>query len=421
MNQSHTATGQNAFFDCSTGCVQSVFQASLGLLHFSFGFGTDADDSHTAGQLGQTLLELFLVVIAVRLLDLSADLSDTLVDVFAFAGTFDDGRVRLVDGDFLRATEVFQGDVLELHAEVFADQRSAGQSCDVAQHGFAAIAETRSLDRTHVQRATQFVDHQQRQCFRVDVFSDDQQRLAGLSGLFEQRHEVANVADLLFVQQHECVFEARFHRAGIGDEVRRNVAFVELHAVDVFDFGVAALAFFDRDDAVFADSFQCVSEQFADHVVVVGRDCTDVSDFLFAADGASHFNQLIAGGFDSLFDPATNRGWVATGNDVSQTFFEDRTSEHGCGGGSVAGQVAGLLSDFDDEFRTHVLEAVFEFDFLGDGHTVFGHGWTAEGFIDDHIPAGRTHRRCDGLGQFFHAGQHAGPSVILKKQLFCHD
>ncbi len=46
----------------------------------------------------------------------------------------------------------------------------------------------------------------------------------------------------------------------IGDEVRREVAAVELHAFDPLDFGAEALAFVDGDDAVLADLFHGLGE-----------------------------------------------------------------------------------------------------------------------------------------------------------------
>ncbi len=101
--------------------------------------------------LAKTLLELFLVVLAVGLLDLSSNLSDTLVDVSSLAAAFDDRRVALVDRDLLGTTELLERDVLKLNTQVFADQRAAGQGRDVAQHRLATIAETRSLHGTHVQ------------------------------------------------------------------------------------------------------------------------------------------------------------------------------------------------------------------------------------------------------------------------------
>ena len=89
-------------------------------------------------------------------------------------------RVVLVDRDLLGAAEVRQLDAFELDAEVFADERAAGEDGDVAEHRLAAIAEARGLHGTDVQHAAELVDDQGRQRFAFDVFGDDQQRLARL-------------------------------------------------------------------------------------------------------------------------------------------------------------------------------------------------------------------------------------------------
>jgi len=59
-------------------------------------------------------------------------------------------------------------------------------------------------------------------------------------------------------------------------------ALVELHAFDEFERGFHRLAFFDGDDAVFADLFHGVGQEVADDAIVVGADCADVGDFLLA-------------------------------------------------------------------------------------------------------------------------------------------
>ena len=56
-------------------------------------------------------------------------------------------RGVLVDGDLLGPAQVLQREVLQLQAQVLADQRAAGQHGDVAQHRLAAIAEAGGLDR----------------------------------------------------------------------------------------------------------------------------------------------------------------------------------------------------------------------------------------------------------------------------------
>ena len=109
-----------------------------------------------------------------------------------------------------------------------------------SQHGFAAIAEARGFDGADVERAAELVDDEGRERFAFDVFGDDQQRLADLGHLLEEREQILEAADLLFVNQDVGVFELGFHRLGIGDEVGREIAFVELHAFDHVERGFDA-------------------------------------------------------------------------------------------------------------------------------------------------------------------------------------
>ena len=102
---------------------------------------------------------------------------------------------------FLAWPRSARADVLELDAEIFGDGLAAGQDCDVLQHGLAAIAEAGSLDGRDLQRATQLVDDESRQRFAFHVLSDDQERLAALGDLLEQRKQVFHRADFLFVDQ----------------------------------------------------------------------------------------------------------------------------------------------------------------------------------------------------------------------------
>src|SRR5579862_7517204 len=69
-NQGHAAAGYDAFLDCRTGGMQRVLDARLFLLQLRFGGSAHLDDGNTAHQLGQPLLQLLLVVVRRRLLDL---------------------------------------------------------------------------------------------------------------------------------------------------------------------------------------------------------------------------------------------------------------------------------------------------------------------------------------------------------------
>ena len=102
--------------------------------------------------------------------------------------------------------------------------------------------------------------------------------LPALGDLLEQREQVLHRADLLFVDQDVGVLEDDFHALGIGDEVRREVAAVELHAFDDFELGLQRLRLFDGDDAVFADLLHRFGNDLADGLVVVGGDGADLRD-----------------------------------------------------------------------------------------------------------------------------------------------
>ena len=114
------------------------------------------------------------------------------------------------------------------------------------------------------------------------------QRLAALCDLLEQREQVLHRADLLLVDQDVGVLERRFHALGIGHEVRREVAAVELHAFDHFQLGLQRLRFFNRDDAVFANFLHRFGNDLANGLVVVGGDRANLGDHV-AGDGLGKF------------------------------------------------------------------------------------------------------------------------------------
>ena len=78
------------------------------------------------------------------------------------------------------------------------------------------------------------------------------------------------------MNQDQRLLEVALHAVGIGDEVRRQIAAVELHTFDHVQLRLDALAFFDGDDPVFADLLHGLGNDLADGHVVVGRDRGDL-------------------------------------------------------------------------------------------------------------------------------------------------
>ena len=88
--------------------------------------------------------------------------------------------------------------------------------------------------------------------------------LLGLADRLQQRHEVLGAGNLFFVDQDEALLELDGLLVLVGDEVRREEAAVELHALDHVDGRLGLLAFFDGDHAVLADLHEGVGQHGAD-------------------------------------------------------------------------------------------------------------------------------------------------------------
>src|SRR6266487_511068 len=417
--QGHATARDDALFDGCAGRVQRVFHAGLLLLHLGLGGGTDVDDGHAASELRQTFLQFLTVVVARRLLDLPADLIHAALDFRALAVAFDDGGVFLVHHDGLGAAEVGDVDVLQLDAEVFRDALAAREDGDVFKHGLATVAEARGLHRAHVQRATQFVDHEGGQRFAFDFFRDDEQRLAGARRFLQEREQVFEAADFLFVDEDVGVLHLGSHPPGVGHDVRREITLVELHALNDFERGLDGLGFLDGDRAVLADLVHGLGDDLADGVVPVRRNRGDLLDFLLVLHLFGDLVELGDRGLDGFADATLNPDRVCTRGDELEAFAINGLRQHGRRGGTVARGVARLAGDFADHLRAHVFVRVFQFNFLRDRDAVLGHGRGTEFFVENDVAAFGAQGRGDGPGEFGNAPENRLTRGLIEYELFC--
>src|SRR5207248_3255762 len=212
----------------------------------------DPDDRNAAGKLCEALLQLFAVIVGGGFLDLLPDLGAAAVDIGLLPAAVDDRRVLLLDADLLGLAEHVERDILELDAEILADDLTRCQDRDVLEHRLAAIAEARRLHGRNLEAASQLVDDECGERLALDVLGDDQQRPTALHDRFEQRQHRLKPREFLLVDKDVRVIELGDHLLGVRDEIRRDIAAVELHALDDVKLGLAALGLFDRDDALIA-------------------------------------------------------------------------------------------------------------------------------------------------------------------------
>src|SRR5262249_36608633 len=404
--QGDAAARQDAFLDRGAGGVHRVIDAILALLHLDLGGTADADHRNAARELGEPLLQLFAVVVGGGLLDLRLDLRDAGLDVGLLAGAVDDRGVLLVDHHLLGAPEHVQRDILELDAEILTDRLAAGQDRDVLQHGLTAIAEARRLDARDLEAAAQLVAHERGHRLAFAVLGDDQQRFAGLHHRLEQREQLVEAGELLLVDEDVRILHLHAHLIRVGDEVGRDVAAVELHALDHVKLGLERFGLLDRDHALVADLLHRLGEEAADLAVAVGRNRADLGDLLVGGDLLRVLLEVIDDGFDREVDAALEIHRIHAGGHRLGSFLDDRGGEHGGGGGAVTGDVRGLGRDLAHHLCAHVLELVFELDLLGDGYAVLGDPRGAEALVEHDVAALGAERHLHRIVENVDAAQH---------------
>src|ERR1019366_7249112 len=233
-----------ALFDSGLGVANRVFDTVLTLLELDLGGRARLDNCNAAGQLGQPLLQLLLVVVGVALFDLGADLVDATGNLVGVSATLDDGRVVLRDDDLAGFTEQVEAGSLELQTDFLADDLAAGEDGDVTEHRLATVTEAGSLDGDRAEGAADLVDDERGESLALDVLGDDRERLAALHDLLQQRQEVLDRGNLAVDDEHVRVVENGFHTLGVGGEVGRDVTLVEAHALGELELeaeGVALL------------------------------------------------------------------------------------------------------------------------------------------------------------------------------------
>ena len=89
------------------------------------------------------------------------------------------------------------------------------------------------------------------------------------------------------------ILEHHLHALGVGHEVGRQVAAVELHALDHVERRLHGLVLFHGDDAFLADLLHRLGEDAADGLVAVRRDRADLGDLLGVARRLGELAELL--------------------------------------------------------------------------------------------------------------------------------
>src|SRR5215207_1778808 len=402
VQQRDAAAGHDALLQGRAGSRQSVLDAVLPLSEFRLGRRTDLDDGHAAGELCQALLQFLAVVIRASVLELGAYLVHTAPDPLGIAGPLDDGRIVLGDDDFAGPPQLVEPGVLELEAQLLGDDLAAGEDGDVLEHPLAPVAEEWGPHRSRRARAAQLVDDESRQGLALNVIRNDQKGFVAPHDLVEDRQEILDVPDLLVGDQDVRIVENRLHPLLVGDEVRGDIPFVELHPLGKLELEPEGLPFLDVDHAVLADFVYGVGDDVAD-LVRARADGADPRDLVPARDLLGLGPYRLDRGLDSLLDAAPQDDRVRARSDVLQALAHDDLRENGRRGRPVTSDVVGLGGDLLDELRPLVLEDILELDLPRDRHAIVRDRRRTELPVQYHVLALGTERYLDRASELVDA------------------
>ena len=241
--------------------------------------------------------------------------------------------------------------------------------------------------------ALELVQDERGQRVALYVLGDDQQRLFLPGDGFKERNQVFGVADLLFVNEDVRVFQFDSDRFRVGDEVRRQEAAIELHALHDHDLGLGRPAFLDRDDAVAgAHQLHRLGQFLADLGIVIGGDGSHLGDFLLVlvVDLLGQLVQLLDDPFHALLDAARQGHRISACSDGLDAFAVDVLGEDGGRGRAVARHVAGLAGRLLDQLGAHVLVGILKLDLLGHRDAVLGDVRASPALVEHGVAAAGT-------------------------------
>src|SRR5260370_11245372 len=216
------------------------------------------------------------------------------------------------------------------------------------------------------------------------------------------------------------VIEHPFHPLRVCHKVGREVAAVELHALDHVPRGFKALRLLDGDHTFLAHLLHRLGDDVANGGIPVGGDGSDLCDFLGVLGRPGHFLELVRHLGDALLDAPFDLHRVVAGGHELATLAVDGLCEHRGSGRSIAGDFGGLGGHLLDHLCTHVLESILELDLLGHGYAILGDGWRAERLLEHDVAAFRPERDLDCVSKGVDTAKDRLARLNIKKNVFGH-
>ena len=311
------------------------------------------------------------------------------------------------------------GSGAQFQAQLLADDLTTGQNGDIPQHFLAAVAEAGSLDTDTGKGAAQLIDDDGGKGFTLDVLGDDDQLLAGLHNLLQQRQDLLDGSDLLIGDEDVGVINDCLHLLGIGHHVGGDVAAVELHTFHYFAVSLSGLALLQGDNTVGGNLLHRIRNQLTNGLIPGGNG-SNTGNIIAAAHLLAVLHYGSHSGIHGLLHALLHDHGVSAGGHILHALPYQRLRQQGGGGGAVAGGIVGLGGNFLYQLGAHVLESVLQLNILGNGHAVIGDEGRAIFFIQYYIAALGPQGDLDGIRQLINTRLQCLAGFFTICYLLCH-
>ena len=206
---------------------------------------------------------------------------------------------------------------------------------------------------------------------------------------------------------------------GVGDEVRRDVALIELHTLREVEVDAERLAVLNGDDTLVTDALHCLGNALADGGIGSRVRC-NIRNLILGVriDIGGDFGDVLDDVGYGLFDTNLQLHGVRTCGHEPKPIVDHRLGEHGCRRGAVTGDVVGLVRNLFGELGTHVLVGVLELDFFRNSDTIVGYRGRAPLLLQYNVAALGAECRLDGVGKLIYAYLEPTSGFLAELQFF---
>ena len=220
------------------------------------------------------------------------------------------------------------------------------------------------------------------------------------------------------MDQNHRILKLTLTSRRIRHEVRRKVALIKLHPLDILQSRFVRVPALDLNNTISADLVDRFRDQFTDIRVVIRRDGRDLLQIRLALAWSRERVNRFARRLCSLVDATLDMHRIRTSSNNLQALAKDRLSKHRRTSRAVARFISSTLRDLMQHLRAHRFKLRWKLDLLRYRNAVLGHMRTAVRLLNHDMPTRRPHRALDRIGQLINALLHLKKRLVIKHDLF---